>query len=65
MDIPKTFDVVEAQKLLSRVTAPWIQDLNLEVDYVSQFNCRFILKYEKRNCEGRKYNLWAGHSQCS
>ena len=47
MNSPKSFDVVEAQNLLSRVTAPWIQDLNLEVDYVSQFKCRFVLKYRK------------------
>ena len=44
----KNFGVTEAQIFLSRVTAPWIQDLNLKIESVGEIKCRFTLKHNDR-----------------
>ena len=43
----KNFGVDEAQNLLSRVTAPWIKNLDLQVDRISNWNCKFTLNYNE------------------
>ena len=48
MDRKKIFGVKEARKFLKSVTAPWIQDLNLKIDSVSQWECKFKLNYSKK-----------------
>ena len=45
MDKQKTFGVKEAQNLLLNVTAPWIRDLDLQIDSISKLKCRFTLRY--------------------
>ena len=47
MDNRKNFGVNEAQNFLASVTAPWIQDLGLEVNDISEWRCRFKLNYNK------------------
>ena len=42
------FDVKKAQNFLNSVTAPWIQDLNLQIDSISKWKCRFTLNYSER-----------------
>ena len=42
------FDVKKAQKFLNSVTAPWIQDLNLQIDSVSEWKCKFTLNYSEK-----------------
>ena len=44
----KTFGVKEAQDLLSSVTAPWIQDLDLQIISISELKCKFILNYSEK-----------------
>ena len=48
MDKQKTFGPNEAQKLLTTVTAPWIQDLDLQVNSISDIKCKFTLNYSKK-----------------
>ena len=48
MDEIRTFGVKEAQNLLSSVTAPWIQDLDLQVDSISKWKCKFILSHSEK-----------------
>ena len=43
----KAFGVNEAQNFLSRVTAPWIRDLDLKVDRISNWKCRFTLNHNE------------------
>ena len=47
MDKQKTFGVNEAQILLSSVTAPWIKSLDLQVDSISKWKCKFTLNYNE------------------
>jgi len=44
----KTFGIKEAQNLLSSVTSPWIQDLDLHVNSISRLKCKFTLNYSKK-----------------
>jgi len=44
----KTFDLNEAQSLLSSVTAPWIKSLDLQVDRISSWKCKFTLNYDEK-----------------
>ena len=48
MDKKEIFGVKEADNFLKNVTAPWVQDLNLRVDSVSQWHCKFTLNYNER-----------------
>ena len=48
MDRKKILGVIEAQNFLKSVTAPWVQDLNLQIDSVSEWKCRFILNYSEK-----------------
>ena len=48
MDKQNKFGVSEAQTLLSRVTAPWIKSLDLQVDSVSNWKCKFTLNYNEK-----------------
>ena len=48
MDRKKILGVIEAQNFLKSVTAPWVQDLNLQVDCVSEWKCKFILNYSEK-----------------
>ena len=48
MNNQRTFGVKEAQNLLSRVTAPWIQDLGIQIDSISELKCKFTLNYNKK-----------------
>ena len=48
MDKQKIFGVTEAQNFLSSVTAPWIQDLDLQIDSISHLTCKFTLNYSKK-----------------
>ena len=48
MDREKIFGAKEAQSFLKSVTAPWIQDLNLQVDSVSEWKCKFTLNHSKK-----------------
>ena len=48
MDRKNIFGVKEAHNFLKSVTAPWIQDLYLQVDSVSQWKCKFTLNYSKK-----------------
>ena len=48
MDNQTTFGLYEAQNLLSTVTAPWIQDLDLRVDSISDLKCKFTLNYSEK-----------------
>ena len=48
MDKQKTFGLNEAQNLLKTVTAPWIQDLDLQVDSISELKCKFTLNYSEK-----------------
>ena len=48
MDREKIFGAKEAQSFLKSVTAPWIQDLNLQVDSVSELKCKFTLNHSKK-----------------
>ena len=41
------FGVDEAQSLLSRVTAPWIKGLDLQVDHIWNWKCKFTLNYNE------------------
>lgn len=43
----KAFGVYEAQNFLSKVTAPWIRDLDLKVDRISNWKCKFTLNYNE------------------
>ena len=42
------FDVKKAQNFLNSVIAPWVQDLNLQIDSISKWKCRFTLNYSER-----------------
>ena len=44
----KTFGVNEAQNLLSNVTAPWVKSLDLQVDRISNWKCKFTLNYSEK-----------------
>ncbi len=44
----KIFGVKEAHEFLKNVTAPWIQDLKLQVDSVSKWKCKFTLNYSEK-----------------
>ena len=52
--MPKTlenrniFGAKEAQNFLNSVTAPWVQDLNLQIDSVSERKCKFTLNYSEK-----------------
>ena len=48
MDRKKILGVIEAQNFLKSVTAPWVQDLNLQIDSVSEWKCKFILNYSEK-----------------
>ena len=48
MDKQKTFGLNEAQKLLTTVTAPWVQELDLQVNSISNWKCKFTLSYSKK-----------------
>ena len=48
MSREKIFDVPEAQKFLKSVTAPWVQDLNLKINSVLRWKCKFTLHYSKK-----------------
>ena len=48
MEKQKTFGVKEAQNLLSSVTAPWIQDLDLQIISISELKCKFTLNYSEK-----------------
>ena len=48
MDKQKKFGVTEAQNLLSSVTAPWIQDLDLRIISVSELKCKFTLNHNHK-----------------
>ena len=48
MEKQKTFGVKEAQNLLSSVTAPWIQDLDLQIDTITKWKCKFTLSYNEK-----------------
>ena len=48
MDKQRNFGPNEAQKLLTTVTAPWIQDLDLQVDSISDWRCKFTLNYSEK-----------------
>ena len=48
MDREEIFGVKEANKFLKRVTAPWIQDLNLQTNSVSKWKCKFTLDYSEK-----------------
>ena len=48
MEKQKTFGVKEAQNLLSSVTAPWIQDLDLQINSICKLKCKFTLNYSKK-----------------
>ena len=48
MDKQRTFGPNEAQKLLTTVTAPWIQDLDLQVNSISDLKCKFTLNYSEK-----------------
>ena len=48
MDKQKTFGLNEAQKLLTTVTAPWVQELDLQVNSISDWKCKFTLGYSKK-----------------
>ena len=50
MDKQKPLGVEEAQILLSSVTAPWVKDLDLQVESISGLRCRFTLNYSKKLC---------------
>ena len=47
MEKQKVFEVNEAQNFLSKVTAPWIRDLDLKVDHISNWKCRFTINYNE------------------
>ena len=47
MDRESIFGVTEARDFLKSVTAPWIQDLNLKIDSISIWKCKFTLNYSK------------------
>ena len=42
------FGVNEAKDLISRVTAPWIQELDIQIDSISKSKCKFTLNYSKK-----------------
>ena len=42
------FDVKKAHDFLNSVTAPWIQDLNLQIDSISEWKCKFTLNYSEK-----------------
>ena len=44
----KTFGVNEAQNLLSSVTAPWIKSLDLQINSISRWKCKFMLNYNEK-----------------
>ena len=48
MDKQRNFGPNEAQKLLTTVTAPWIQDLDLQVISISDLKCKFTLNYSEK-----------------
>ena len=48
MDDEKKFGIKDAQNLLKSVTAPWVQELNLQVDDVSKWKCKFTLNYNEK-----------------
>ena len=48
MDKQKIFGVTKAQNLLSSVTAPWVQDLDLQIDSISRLRCKFTLNYSEK-----------------
>ena len=48
LDKKKNFGPNEAQNLLKTVTAPWIQDLDLRVDSISDLKCKFTLNYSEK-----------------
>lgn len=48
LDRDKIFGVTEARNFLERVTAPWVQDLNLQIDSVSKCKCKFTLNYSEK-----------------
>ena len=48
MEKQKAFGVKEAQNLLSSVTAPWIQDLDLQIISISELKCKFTLNYSEK-----------------
>ncbi len=48
MNKQETFGVNEAKTFLLSVTAPWIQDLDLQIDSISSLRCKFTLNYSKK-----------------
>ena len=48
MDKQRNFGRNGAQKLLTTVTAPWIQDLDLQVNSISDLRCKFTLNYSEK-----------------
>ena len=48
MEKQTTFGVKEAQNMLLSVTAPWIQDLDLQIISISELKCKFTLKYSEK-----------------
>ena len=48
MEKQKTFGIKEAQNLLSSVTAPWIQDLDLQINSISEIKCKFTLNFSEK-----------------
>jgi uncharacterized protein (TIGR00369 family) len=48
LDNQQIFGVKEAQNLLSSVTAPWIQDLDIKINYISKWKCSFTLNYDEK-----------------
>ncbi len=48
MNRQETFGVEEAQILLSSVTAPWIKSLDIKVDSISKWKCKFTMHYNEK-----------------
>ena len=48
MEKQRTFGVKEAQNMLLSVTAPWIQDLDLQINSISELKCKFTLNYSEK-----------------
>ena len=44
----KNFGVNEAKNLLSKVTAPWIKSLDLQIESMSNWKCKFTLNYNEK-----------------
>ena len=48
MEKHEIFGVKEAQNMLSSVTAPWVQDLDLQINSISELKCKFTLNYSEK-----------------